>query len=556
MNVLSLFDGMSCGQLALQRAGIKYDNYYASEIDKYAIKVTQANFPDTIQIGDIRKISTKTIYLSEVYSYICNKYFKNELSNLQGIISEWEMLHRINEEQSFAAYFGTQISDENTKTSEHTSLSINDRIWFFKCKMGDNKPVYDIIRCGERRKATNTIDVAELCKHSFWWNGNGQHESEIKGKGFKGNDRKECERRHETKIKNVGDSSIFNTRIEEPSEGTSVEAISKSRNETKLSGGYSENRSYSSSGKEETDGRNEKTKPILNNEAALQASDEVERISKDNWVLLPIYNEIQVTVIECQWGVLAFKGVFNFAQAGSPCQGFSFAGKQLNFEDERSKLFFEYARLLKECKPKYFLLENVKMKKEYQAIISEHLGVQPIEINSALVSAQNRKRLYWTNIPVVKQPEDKGILLKDIIEHGEVDREKSYCIDANYYKGGSLKNYLEKSRRQLVLSQPESRLMVKQLNISKECAGTQPSIQNRVYDIGFKSPSLMANMSGTVYKILDSSMVRKLTCTECERLQTIPDNFTNHVSNTQRYKMLGNGWTADVVAHIFSYLKS
>jgi DNA (cytosine-5)-methyltransferase 3A len=134
---------------------------------------------------------------------------------------------------------------------------------------------------------------------------------------------------------------------------------------------------------------------------------------------------------------------------GSPCQGFSFAGKQLNFDDPRSKLFFEFVRLLEECQPKYFLLENVKMKKEYQDVISNYLGVEPIEINSALISAQNRKRLYWANIPVT-QPEDKGILLKDVLEYGEVDRDKSYCIDANYFKGTSVENYKKKARRQLV----------------------------------------------------------------------------------------------------------
>jgi len=101
---------------------------------------------------------------------------------------------------------------------------------------------------------------------------------------------------------------------------------------------------------------------------------------------------------------------------GSPCQGFSFAGKQLNFDDPRSQLFFEYVRLLKELKPKYFLMENVKMKKESMAIITEYLGVEPIEINSNLVSAQNRKRLYWTNIPMKGLPQDKGIMLKDILE--------------------------------------------------------------------------------------------------------------------------------------------
>ena len=104
---------------------------------------------------------------------------------------------------------------------------------------------------------------------------------------------------------------------------------------------------------------------------------------------------------------------------GSPCQGFSTAGKQLNFEDPRSKLFFEFVRLLKELKPKYFILENNRMKKEYQDIISEYLGVQPLKINSALVCAQNRARLYWTNIPGVTVPKDHGIMLKSII--GEYD---------------------------------------------------------------------------------------------------------------------------------------
>ena len=196
---------------------------------------------------------------------------------------------------------------------------------------------------------------------------------------------------------------------------------------------------------------------------------------------------------------------------GSPCQGFSFAGKQLNFDDPRSKLFFEYVRLLKQLKPKYFLLENVRMKKESQDIISEYLGVQPIAINSNLVSAQNRYRLYWTNIPNITQPEDKQINLKDIIEDGVTDRTKSHCIDANYFKGGNLKSYFEKHRRQLI----------------------------------FSDDSL---------KVEDMSW-RKLTPLECERLQTVPDGYTKSVSNTQRYRMLGNGWTVDVISHILSNME-
>jgi len=166
---------------------------------------------------------------------------------------------------------------------------------------------------------------------------------------------------------------------------------------------------------------------------------------------------------------------------GSPCQGFSFAGKQLNFCDQRSKLFFEFARLLKETNPKYFLLENVKMKKEYQDIISKYLGVEPITINSALMSAQNRIRLYWTNIPRSKQPEDNYIYLKDILEHGVVDRDKSYCIDANYFKGGNLKQYFEKSRRQLVFEKPE-----------RICSYGKGGQGQRVYNENGKSVTLSA----------------------------------------------------------------
>ena len=153
---------------------------------------------------------------------------------------------------------------------------------------------------------------------------------------------------------------------------------------------------------------------------------------------------------------------------GSPCQGFSFAGKQLNFNDPRSALFFKAVDIVNHYKQKYFLMENVKMKKDYQDVISDLLGVQPILINSALLSAQNRQRLYWTNIPTVKQPEDKGLLLKDIVETGCVDRDKSYCIDANYHKGGNLKSYFEKHRRQLIFELKQINGRVEGVSISED----------------------------------------------------------------------------------------
>jgi len=328
---------------------------------------------------------------------------------------------------------------------------------------------------------------------------------------------------------------------------------------------------------------------------------------------------------------------------GSPCQGFSFAGKQLNFDDPRSQLFFEYIRLLKALKPKYFMLENVKMSKQSQQIITDYLGVEPVEINSNLVSAQNRRRLYWTNIPVDGLPEDKGTVLADILEDGYTDREKSYCLDASYYKGGGASNvrlYFEKSRRQIVFGSG--------MNV----IGTATDIKGResirrVYGVDGKAPTLLATTGGNTQpkvavkgarivnrrldengtrkdydrtiepvarlelrkddkggclttvqkdsvlafpKILqrargfnkgglkaldgktptistsawehnnhltldEGTTWRKLTPVECERLQTVPDGYTDHVSNTQRYKMLGNGWTVDVVKHLFKGLQ-
>lgn len=238
---------------------------------------------------------------------------------------------------------------------------------------------------------------------------------------------------------------------------------------------------------------------------------------------------------------------------GSPCQGFSFAGKQLNFEDPRSKLFFEYVRITKETNPKYFLLENVFMKEEYQDIISEALGVKPILINSSLVSWQIRKRLYWTNIEWVTQPIDRGITIQDILEDKwlpvikrnwkyTIREDKSTCIDANYWRGPD--NHWQ---RTFVLNCDE--LWHANLNWH--------DFLKRVYSINWKCPTLTAvcwwNQERKI--AINKEDRRKLTPLECERLQTLPDNFSEGVSNSQRYKMIWNGWTVDVIAHILSFIK-
>ena len=262
---------------------------------------------------------------------------------------------------------------------------------------------------------------------------------------------------------------------------------------------------------------------------------------------------------------------------GSPCQGFSFAGKQLNFEDSRSKLFFDFVDIVKHYKPKYFLLENVKMKKEYQNVITNLLGVEPILINSALVSAQNRNRLYWTNIPNISQPNDEGILLKDILVSGSVDRYKSHCLDANYFKGGNLKSYFQKHRRQLVFEAKNG----KNVTINMEDIYSPKTFYETRTEFGKQERKRLSKLNGrdttprdkkckhyitqphnkancivTVDSFLnwvidEDYYCRKLTPVECERLQTLPDNYTEGVSNTQRYKALGNGWTVDVATHIF-----
>lgn len=260
---------------------------------------------------------------------------------------------------------------------------------------------------------------------------------------------------------------------------------------------------------------------------------------------------------------------------GSPCQGFSFAGKQLNFNDPRSALFFEYVRLLKETNPKYFLLENVRMKREYQDVISEHLGVEPIMINSSLVSAQNRIRLYWTNIPNIIQPIDKNIILKNILETN-VDSKYDLSDIANYrantnHRSRAFKPNQEKSGALLANQYKQSTdalYAIKEI-IYKEpyytryennegCVGyigKQPKQATKVYSTNNKSQCLTALGGGQggktgLYEIPYTRTCRKLTPLECERLQTVPEGYTEGVSNTQRYKMLGNGWTVDVIKHI------
>lgn len=313
-------------------------------------------------------------------------------------------------------------------------------------------------------------------------------------------------------------------------------------------------------------------------------------------------------------------GSIDLLIGGSPCQGFSFAGKQLAFDDPRSALFFEYLNILNHIRSinsdVKFMLENVRMKREYLEVITELLGVEPIFINSSLVSAQNRQRYYWANWDF-EQPEDRGFVLADILESSPAaptlmsakfvarQQGRRCLIDASKSKAASLSagEYVKSGRQGDYLACTVNGVAIherrgvetlegnayaltasagtggKALEGCKFVGGIEAGRRlydgknlsrnfrqgSRVYHESGKSPTLPAapvgNQAGHACLVggvsdCDGLHYRKLTALECERLQTVQDNYTNHVSNTQRYKMLGNGWTVDVIAHIFSSLNN
>jgi DNA (cytosine-5)-methyltransferase 3A len=254
------------------------------------------------------------------------------------------------------------------------------------------------------------------------------------------------------------------------------------------------------------------------------------KVSKDNYPFIEHCGDVTKA------DFTQYKG-FDLVIGGSPCQGFSVAGKQLNFEDERSKLFFEFVRALKEVQPKYFLLENVCMKKEWEEIITEILGVEPIMIESSLLTAGMRKRNYWTNIPGVTQPKDKGVKFQDIIDSGIVENEKAYCLTL---RRGNARDYFKKCQSNIVF-EPN--------------AEGEYLIQDGKIEIVFKKSP---NKSPFVFnvKIPDGRYdIRPISSNESEKLETVPINYTKAISEPKACKCLGNGWTVDVIVHILSGIK-
>ena len=242
---------------------------------------------------------------------------------------------------------------------------------------------------------------------------------------------------------------------------------------------------------------------------------------------------------------------------GSPCQSFSFAGTQvgmitktkqdivtleqyLKLKDEGfefdgySYLFWEYVRILKEIKPKYFLLENVRMSKKWEDVISETLGVKPIVINSNLVSAQNRHRLYWTNIEGITQPSDKGLLLKDILKDTYSEKEVLSDLIQNRFQ------LTPNSKSTYGTTKPDFRTIGE---------------RDLVYGDNNKMGCLMATDYKQPKQVYHNGILRKISPEEAELLQTLPEGYTSGISNTRRFECIGNGWTVDVIAHIFNGLK-
>lgn len=345
------------------------------------------------------------------------------------------------------------------------------------------------------------------------------------------------------------------------------------------------------------------------------------QVTQKNWP-----NTIQIGDVK-KIDFTQFIGKIDLLIGGSPCQDLSIAGNRAGLSGERSGLFFKYVEALNTIKPKWFLLENnVGMPQEAYEKISELMGCYPIEINSARVSAQNRRRYYWTNIGekeynlfgfptcTIPQPEDKKIILQDVLESDygvaveergtklNYSQKKESCLMARDYKGfgnqqmtdvaepicdfvkkkydefAEEKGYIpikfnpyhkkeitEKAPTQTCCSNSQttsSTVMIFEPVRIGTLKGLSNGQANRIYSVRGKSVCLNANGGGGgaktgLYKIDlpdGNYRIRKLKPVECERLQTLPDNYTEGISNIQRYKCIGNGWTVDVIAHIFSFI--
>jgi hypothetical protein len=418
MNVLSLFDGISCGQQALHNLGIKVDNYYACEVDEKSIQVTQHNFPNTIQLGDVTKLKA------------------SDLPKIDLVMGG---------SPCFVA--GTKVYTDNGYVNIE-DIKVGDKV------LTHTLEYHEVVRVGGETK-----EIVEI-------------------------------------VPQDGRDVVTSTTLNHPYYSRHMTPNGWSEPEWIEVGDLNPNYDMVAFPNQLIDGEDNIDYVYESNDITWVAIKSIKPTSRTERV----YNiEVDTDNSYTANNIIVHN-----------CQGFSLSGKQLAFDDPRSALFFEFHRIVQEVKPKYFFLENNRMKKEYLDVIDEHMGVKSIQINSALVSAQNRIRHYWTNIPNVTMPENKNIMLKDII--GEY--EGIWVYPRGFNKGG-VQSY----------------------------KGKCPTITTSSWEHNFKVA-------------LPSGETRKFTPEECEVIQGLPIGYTSCISNAQRYKKIGNGWTVQVIEHLFTNIRN
>ena len=658
MRVLSLFDGICCGHLALERAGIKIDSYDAYEIEKNAIKATETNFPDVKQCGDVTK-EDFTKYKGKVDLLIggspcfpedalvlCEEGFK-PIGQIQ--VGDKVVTHkgRLRKVLKTGAKFSNTVMVKgagssgiectpnhpfyscnknhiwNSETHEYDTVlsnpawekaeNLKGKMWLNLCCFNEKLeiPHLEIYKSGNQYKIQK--ESYDFSPSFFYFIGRWLGDGWINATTLKTGKVKKrvficCSYSEEQKLKEK--LLLTNLHFNITHERTAVRFCFSSTNLYEWL--------FSNFGK----GANRKniplwvfTMPSEYKEALVQGyldADGCKR--KNNFASTTINRKLSIAlkilqgeleqttsiyfckrpptcIIEGRTvnqhsfyqniyykhprsSMLVKEGYWGLVRSVEPyrenimvynleveednsytvdgivvhnCQGFSSSGKQLNFNDPRSKLFFEYVKAIKECQPKYFLLENVVMKKEWQDIISSYLGVEPIEINSSLVSAQNRRRLYWTNIPNVTLPEDKNITLEDILEDIEFLNpaairgrrlNKATIVGRRLDKNGHRKD----TDKTIPITQC---LEVRATNTDKSNCLTTVDKDNVLTPLSIgRHPDAFKN----------NLPFRYYTTKEMCRLQTVPDDFLNMIPDSAARKALGNGWTVDVIAHIFSFL--